>query len=65
MRHRTRQFLRNCRRRFTSEGCAVAATEYAILVALIVVVSVGTIRTIGEKFLNLYTTIASAVGDTL
>jgi len=43
----------------------VAATEYAILVALIVVVSVGSIRTIGEKFLNLYTAIATAVGDTL
>ncbi len=63
--HRTREFLRNRWARFASENCAVAATEYAILVALIVVVSVGSIRTIGEKFLNLYTAIATAVGDTL
>jgi len=44
---------------------AVAATEYAIMLSLIVVVSVGIIRTIGEDFFNLYTMIANAVGETM
>lgn len=47
-------------------GCeAVSATEYAIMLALIVLVAAGTIRMIGEDFFNLYTSIANAVGDTI
>jgi len=47
-------------------GCeAVSATEYAIMLALIVLVAMGTIRMIGEDFFNLYTSIANAVGDTI
>lgn len=51
--------------RFAVEADAVAATEYAILLAVLVVVSAGTIRSIGEKFFNLYTAIANAVGSTM
>jgi Flp pilus assembly pilin Flp len=51
--------------RFAVEANAVAATEYAILLAVLIVVSVGTIRSIGEKFFNLYTAIANAVGGTM
>jgi len=44
---------------------AVSATEYAIMLALIILVAAGAIRMIGEDFQNLYTMIANAVGDTM
>ncbi len=50
---------------FAAESRAATATEYAIMLALIIVVSVGVIRSIGEKFYNLYTAIANAVGNTI
>lgn len=44
---------------------AVAATEYAIMLSLIVIGSMGVIGTIGAKFHVLYTIIANAVGETM
>ena len=44
---------------------AVTATEYAILLSLLVIGSMGIIGSIGSKFFVLYTTIANAVGDTV
>jgi len=61
-------FLKRCRGRlvrFLASQDGPAATEYAILLAVIVVVSVGTIRSIGERFHTLYTMIADAVGNTM
>lgn len=47
------------------DPAALAATEYAILLALIVAGSVGVIGMIGQKFQVLYTMIADAVGNTI
>lgn len=44
---------------------AVSATEYAVMLALIILVAAGSIQLIGSKFLNLYTLIANSVGDTV
>jgi Flp pilus assembly pilin Flp len=44
---------------------AATATEYAVMLALIILVAVGSINMIGEKFFNLYTMIANAVGETI
>lgn len=52
-------------RRWLCDARAVTAAEYAILMALIILVSVASIRMIGTKFFNLYTMISSAVGDTM
>ena len=52
-------------RRFAVEADAASAAEYAILLAVIIIVSVGTIQSIGEKFLNLYTALANAVAGTM
>ena len=53
--------LRQC----PSDERGVSATEYAILLAIIVLGAMGTIGAIGAKFHVLYTTIANAVGDTV
>jgi Flp pilus assembly pilin Flp len=61
-------FLSKWRRRLISllaTQDAHAAAEYAILLAMIAVVSIGTIRSIGERFHTLYTMIANAVGGTI
>jgi len=52
-------------RHYPGDQQAVSATEYAIMLALIVIGSMGIIGTIGAKFFVLYTTIANAVGDTV
>ena len=52
-------------RRFLKDLQAVSGTEYAILLALIVMGSMGIIGSIGSKFQVLYTIIANAVGDTM
>lgn len=44
---------------------AATAAEYAVMLALIILVAVGSINMIGEKFFNLYTMIANAVGETI
>ncbi|HSW45972.1 MAG TPA: Flp family type IVb pilin [Phycisphaerae bacterium] len=57
--------LRMCWRRRLSATDAATAAEYAILLALVIIVSIGAIGLIGERFLNLYVLIANAVGDTI
>ena len=52
-------------RRCPGDEQAVSATEYAIMLALIVLGSMATIGAIGAKFHVLYTMIANAVGDTI
>ena len=52
-------------RHFLIEQHAVSGTEYAIMLALIVMGSMTVIGSIGSKFEVLYTTIANAVGDTM
>jgi Flp pilus assembly pilin Flp len=49
--------------RFCLDEEGPTAAEYAILLALIILVSVATISSIGKKFLNLYILINSGVGD--
>ncbi|MBP7934854.1 MAG: Flp family type IVb pilin [Phycisphaerae bacterium] len=51
--------------RFLVSQDGPAAAEYAILLAMIAVVSIGTIRSIGERFYNLYTMIANSVGNVM
>jgi len=51
--------------RFLVSQDGPAAAEYAILLAMIAVVSIGTIRSIGERFYNLYTMIADSVGGVM
>lgn len=54
--------IRSLIRRGVHPVDGVAATEYAILLALIVLVASGTIGAIGAKFLTLYTRISDAIG---
>lgn len=61
----TQKLLRKRLGYLFSDQLAVTATEYAILLALIVMGSMGIIGTIGSKFQVLYTIIANAVGDTM
>lgn len=63
----SRFMRRQCGRfiRFLVSQDGPAAAEYAILLAVIAAVSIGTIRSIGERFYNLYTMIADAVGNTI
>ena len=63
--NKARILLRRWRGYFLADTRAAAATEYAILLAVLIIVSIGVIQSIGEKFLNLYTAIADAVGSTL
>jgi len=51
--------------RFLIEQHAVSGTEYAIMLALIVMGSMTVIGSIGSKFAVLYTMIADAVDDTM
>jgi len=57
--------LRSRLRGFVRQDLAVTAVEYAILTALIVVVAIGAISLIGQRFFNLYVLIANAVGRTI
>ena len=50
-------------RRFARDDQGPTATEYAIILALIILVSAGTIGSIGNKFAVLYTIITSALPD--
>lgn len=49
------------RSRLAAEDSAVSATEYAVLLALLVLVAVATINQIGSKILNIYTAIEGTV----
>ena len=57
--------LRSRLRGFVRQDQAATAVEYAILTALIVVVSIGAISIIGQRFFNLYVLIANAVGGVI
>jgi len=57
--------LRSWLRGFGRQDQAVTAVEYAILTALIIVVAIGSISLIGQRFFNLYVLIAAAVGGTI
>jgi Flp pilus assembly pilin Flp len=48
---------------FFEEENGATATEYAILLALLVLGSMGIIRSIGLKFENLYLAIAAKIPD--
>jgi len=62
--HALRRLILRLRRRLhLAEGAT--ATEYAIMLALIVLGSMGVIGSIGSKFRVLYTMIAEAVGGTI
>lgn len=53
-------FFRGLKRdaaRFAAEESAVSATEYAVLLALLVLVAVATINQIGSRIMNIYTAI--------
>ncbi len=52
-------------RGFASDEQAVTAAEYAIILALIAVVSMATIGSIGSKFHTLYVTISGAMPEAL
>lgn len=54
-RHRVRSFLMD------EDG--PSATEYAILLALIILVSVAAIRSVGESFSNIYYAIATQIPE--
>ncbi len=47
--------------RFLAEDDGVAATEYAILLGLIVVVAVGAIGSVGQKVDGVFTTLDNGV----
>ena len=49
--------------RLVTEEDGPTAAEYAIMLALIVLVSVATINAIGQKFYNLYAIIASGLPE--
>ncbi len=51
-------------RRFLDEESATAATEYGVMLALIVVVSIGTIYAVGTKFQQVYEQINTQVSAT-
>jgi pilus assembly protein Flp/PilA len=53
--------LRRLLMRFGGSEDGPTATEYAVMLALIIVVSVAVIQNIGESFLRLYTIIAGAL----
>lgn len=54
---------RNRVRAFGSDEDAASATEYAILLAVLVLGSMGIIRSIGEGFRNIYLNIAAKIPD--
>lgn len=47
--------------RFFRDESGPTATEYAIMLALIVLVAMATIQSIGTKMMNLYTNIDAAI----
>lgn len=49
--------------RFLREEEAVSATEYAVLLSLIVLVSIAAIGGIGARVINLYNAIDTAIPD--
>ena len=51
---RRKSSIHKAGRRLASEDEAVSATEYAILLALLVLVAVAAIRGIGERMYNIY-----------
>lgn len=59
------QSLVESAKRFASDEQGPTAAEYAIILALIAVVSMATIGSIGSKFQVLYSTIAGAMPEAL
>ena len=51
---RTNRKLLNTARRFAEEEDGTSATEYAILLTLLVLVAVASIRGIGQRMYNIY-----------
>ncbi len=51
--------LANCVRRFLNEECAVSTVEYAVMLALIVLVSIVAIVSIGTKVDATYNTLST------
>ncbi len=49
--------------RFAGEAEAVSATEYAILLAVLILGSMGVIQSIGQSFQGLYLVIAGKIPD--
>lgn len=50
-------------RRFAAEDSAVSATEYAILLALLIIGSMSVIAGIGRHFSDIYVTITGQLPD--
>lgn len=50
-------------RQFLSSDDAHSATEYAILLALLILGSMSAIQQIGEDFFNIYNNVADTVAD--
>lgn len=58
------QYIRGRASRVFADDQAVSATEYAVLLALLVLVAVATINQIGDKIMNIYTAIEGTVPAT-
>lgn len=50
-------------RSFVASQDGVSATEYAIMLALIVLVAAGTIHSIGDRMMNIYDNIDDAMPE--
>lgn len=50
-------------RMFVVDEAAVSATEYAILLAMLILGSVGVIKSIGSSFRNIYLVIAAKIPE--
>ena len=50
-------------KRFLSEECGPTATEYAVMLALIIVVALAAISAIGSKVNTIFTNISSSLSD--
>ena len=60
---RRKSSIRIVGRRLASEDEATSATEYAILLALLVLVAVAAIRGIGERMYNIYENIDTVMPE--
>lgn len=49
--------------RFAREDEALAVTEYAVMLSLIVIVAMASAHGIGSRMMNLYTSIKSAIPE--
>lgn len=48
-------------RRFLNDECGPTATEYAVMLALIIITSIGVIGLLGQSFAALYAIISGAL----